>query len=117
MYLICENLYSAEFAAVSSMSSLSFIDSLPTDKHALHDIRFRIKVDNIWNVISTNHPELEPNDISKDIFLAPIVTHNISIKTTIHHRDTVSVIVAYSLNPVAVDLKGLVRLSNALTRV
>ena len=99
------------------MSSLSFIDSLPADKHALHDIRFRFKVDNIWNVISTNHPELEPNDISKDIFLAPIVTHNITIKTTIHHTDTVSVIVTCSLNPVSVDIKGLVRLSNALTRV
>jgi hypothetical protein len=36
---------------------------------------------------------------------------------TIHHTDTVSVIVGCSLNPFAADLKGLVRLSNALTRV
>ena len=35
----------------------------------------------------------------------------------IHHTDTVSVIVACSLRPVAVDVKGLVRLSNALTRI
>ena len=60
---------------------------------------------------------MEKNDISKDIFLEPIVTHDLTIKTTIHHTDTISVIVACSLNPVAVDLKGLVRLSNALTRV
>ena len=39
------------------------------------------------------------------------------LRLTIHHTDTVSVIVVCSLNPVAVDLKGLVRLSNALTRV
>ena len=26
--------------AVSSLSSVSFIDTLPEDKHALHDIRF-----------------------------------------------------------------------------
>ena len=32
-------------SSVSSLSSLSFIDSLPADKHALHDIRFRFKVD------------------------------------------------------------------------
>jgi hypothetical protein len=51
------------------------------------------------------------------ISLNPIVTHGLTIKTTIHHTDTVSVIVAYSLNPVAIDIKGLVRLSNALTRV
>jgi hypothetical protein len=102
---------------LSSVSSVSFIDNLHADKHALHDIRFRFRVDNIWTIITTTHPELEQNDISKDIFLAPIVTHDLMIKTTIHHTDTVSVIVACSLNPVAVDLKGLVRLSNALTRV
>jgi hypothetical protein len=102
---------------LSSLSSVSFIDSLPSDKHALHDIRYRFKVDSIWTVITNSHPELKPNDISKDIALDPIVTHDLTIKTTIHHTDTVSVIVACSLNPVAVDLRGLLRLSNALTRV
>ena len=109
-----------EFAVVSlvsSVSSVSFIDSLPADRHALHDIRYRFKVDNIWTVITTNHPELTPNDISKDIFLDPLTTQDLTIKTTIHHTDTISIMVACSLNPVAVDLKGLVRLSNALTHV
>ncbi len=102
---------------LSSVSSVSFIDSLPSDKHALHDIRFRFRVDNIWTVISTNHPELRSNEVSKDISLEPIVTHDLTIKTTIHHTDTVSVIVACSLHPVAVDANGVIRLSNALTRV
>jgi hypothetical protein len=104
-------------SSVSSVSLVSFIDSLPVDRHALHDLRYRFKVDNIWTAITTNHPELKPNEVSKDISLDPIVTHELTIKTTIHHTDTVSVIVACSLNPIAVDLKGLVRLSNALTRV
>jgi hypothetical protein len=104
-------------SSVSSVSSVSFIDTLPADKHTLHDIRFRFKVDNIWTTIATNHPELKPNEVSKDIILEPLVTHDLNIKTTIHHTDTVSVIVACSLNPVAADIKGLVRLSNALTRV
>jgi hypothetical protein len=94
-------------SSLSSVSSMSFIDSLPADRHAVHDIRFRFKVDNIWTVISTNHPELKPNEVSKDISLEPIVTHDLTIKTTIHHTDTVSVMVACSLNPVAVDLKGV----------
>lgn len=102
---------------LSSLSSVSFIDSLPADKHALHDIRFKFKVENIWSVITTNHPELKLNDISKDISLDPLLTYDLTIKTTIHHTDTVSVIVACSLNPVAADISGLVRLSNALTRV
>ena len=75
------------------------------------------KVDNIRTTITTNHPELAPNAKSKDISLDPLETHGLTIKTTIHHTDTVSVIVPCFLNPVAVDLKGLVRLSNALTRV
>ena len=95
---------------VYPLSSISFIDTLPADKHALHDIRFRFKVDNIWTVISTNHPELKPNEASKDISLDPLLTHDLTIKTTIHHTDTVSIIVACSLIPVAADLKGLVRL-------
>ena len=62
--------------------------------------------------MTTTYPELEQNDMSKDIFLRPLVTHDdLAIKTTIHHTDTVRVIIACSLNPVAVDLKGLVRLS------
>lgn len=95
-------------SSVSSLSSLSFIDNLQPDKHALHDIGFRFSVDNIWTTIATNHPELKPNDVSKDISLDPLLTHDLTIK---------NVIVVCSLNPVAVDLKGLVRLSNALTRV
>src|SRR5215467_12154857 len=102
---------------LSSVSSVSFIDTLPADKHALHDIRFRFRVDNIWTVISTNRPDLRPNDVSKDISLEPLETHNLTIRTTIHHTDTVSVIVGCSLNPAAADINGLVRLSNALTRV
>jgi hypothetical protein len=85
--------------------------------NALHDIRFRFKVDNIWTAIANNHPEFRPNEVSNDISLDPIVTHDLTIKITVHHTDTVSVIVACSLNPVPVDLKGLVRLCNALTRV
>ena len=101
---------------LSSVSSVSFIDNLPPGKKALHDIRFRFKVDNIWTTIS-NHSELEPNAKSKDISLEPLETHNLTIKTTIHHTDTVSIIVACSLHPVAVDANGVIRLSNALTRV
>jgi hypothetical protein len=96
---------------------VSFIDNLPPDKQALHDIRYRFKVDNIWTIISTNHPELEPNAKSKDISPEPLETHDLTIKTTIHHTDTVSVIVGCSSNPVAVDVNGVLRLSNALTRV
>lgn len=81
-------------SSLSSVSSVSFIQSLPPDKHALHGIRFRFKVDNIWAIVTTNHPELKLNDFSKDISLGPIVTHDLTIKVTVHHTETVSVIIA-----------------------
>ena len=66
---------------LSSVSSVSFIDTLPADKYALHDIRFRFKVDNIWTVITTNHPELKPNEVSKDINLDPLETRGLTVRT------------------------------------
>jgi hypothetical protein len=104
-------------SSLSSLSSVSFIDGLPADRHALHDIRFRFRVDNIWTVISTNHPELRPNEVSKDISLEPIVTHDLTIKTTIHHTDTVSVMVACSLNPVAADINSCRRETATIYRM
>jgi hypothetical protein len=61
------SLSSSYIVVVSSMSSVSFIYTLSANKHALHDIRFRFIIDNIWIVISTNHPDLRPNEVSKDI--------------------------------------------------
>jgi len=49
------------------VSSVSFIDSLPADKHVLHDMRFRFKVDNLWAGIADIHPDLKPHDYNKDI--------------------------------------------------
>jgi hypothetical protein len=110
-----------DHAVVTSMSSLSpvsFIDNLPFNKHALHNIRLKFVVEGIWSTtISANHLLLRTNDKSKDIALDPIETSGLTVRVTVHHTDTVSVMVACSLNPVAVDIKGLVRLSNALTRV
>jgi hypothetical protein len=99
------------------MSSVSFIDNLPADKHAIHDIRYRYKVIDIWSLISANHPELKPNERSKDISLSLMETDNLTIRVVIHHTDMVSVIVGCSLRPVVLDIEELIPLSIALTRV
>ena len=111
-----------DHAVVTSMSSMSsvssnFIDSLPAEQHAVHDIRFRFKVEGIWSIISAHNPEFPQNETSKDIFLNSLNTNELKVTTTVHHTDTVSVAVACSMNPVIVDCKGIIRLSNALARV
>jgi hypothetical protein len=118
VYQICAPaIWLTVVSSVSSLSSVSFIDNLPTDKHAIHDIRYRFKVNDIWSIIAANHPELKPNDRSKDISLNPIETNDLTIRVVIHHTDMVSVIVGCSLRPVILDMGGLVPLSIALTRV
>jgi Fe-S cluster biogenesis protein NfuA len=102
---------------VPPVSSVSFIDNLPSERHSVHDIRLRFKIDGIWATIRRTHPELIPNEVSKDISLIPILMYNMEAKTVVHHSDTVSVIVSCSMNPVVVDHGGLIRLSSILTSV
>jgi hypothetical protein len=110
-----------EVSPVSSLSSSNpiydLVKDLPNDGHALHDIRLKFEIEDIWYIVSTNHPEFEPNKKSKDITLNSLQISDLTITTTVHHTNTVSVIVACSERPVAVDHKGLIRLSNALTRI
>jgi hypothetical protein len=91
-----------------------FIKDLPMDKHALHDIRMRFKVNGIWSILSS---KLELHPVSKDISLQTWSFNNLIIKTTVHKTDTVSVIVCCSYRPIAVDISGIIRLTEALTRV
>ena len=104
-------------AVVPSLSSVSFIDNLPSQIHSVHDIRLRFNTEGIWSTIHRTHLELIPNEVSKDISLLPLRMYNMEAKTVIHHSDTVSVIVACSMKPAVVDHEGLIRLSNILTSV
>jgi hypothetical protein len=100
------------------MDSFSkLIDNLTTDRAALHDIRLKFKVPNIWHMLSFIHQELPVNQRSKDIFIPTWNINDLLVRVVVHKSDTISVTVACSLAPVAVDTKGIIRLSNALTRV
>jgi hypothetical protein len=102
---------------VSQLSSVSFIDNLPSQRHSVHDIRLRFNIEGIWSTVRSTHPEIIPNEVSKDISLLPIRMYDMEAKTVVHHSDTVSVIVACSMKPVVVDHEGLIHLSNLLTSV
>jgi len=54
---------------------------------------------------------------NKDITLREIDLGDHVIKTTVHNTNTVSVIVACTLNPIPIDMFGLVKLSSSLARV
>jgi hypothetical protein len=92
------------------------IQKLPPEQRALHDIHFKFQVPDIWRIINSFKKYI-PNPVSKDISLPYIITNNLKIHTIVHKTDTVTVSVACSFAPIATDTDGIIRLSNALTRV
>jgi hypothetical protein len=100
----------------SSPTICDIIMDIPPGKNALHDIHYRFKVPDIWNILYLSK-KYQPNIVSKDIIVNTLNINQLRITTTVHKSDTVTVIVACSNTPVAADIYGLMRLSNALTRV
>ena len=93
------------------------IQKLPPEQKALHDIHLKFQVPDISTILARSKKYI-PNPFSKDISLPHIITNNhLKIHTIVHRTDTVTVSVACSFAPIANDTEGLIRLSNALTRV
>ena len=92
------------------------INNLPLDKNSLHDIRLSFQVPGTWSILSSNSI-FKLNPRNKDIRLPGIYVDDLFIGVTVHRSDTVSVIVSCSYAPIAIDIAGIIRLSNSLTRV
>lgn len=92
------------------------INNLPLGKNSLHDIRLHFKDKGIWPILSSNS-DFNLNPRSKDVRLPGINIDDLFIRITVHRTDTVSVIVACSYAPIAIDIPDIIRLSNSLTRV
>lgn len=104
-------------SVISVTDLVKFIEDLPLDKRSIHDIHMKFQVPDIWKIVSLSK-KYSLDSVSKDIRLQPLITDSLKIQTTIHHTDTVSVIVGCSYAPVVIEeVSGIIRLSNALTRV
>ena len=57
------------------------------------------------------------NTRSKDILFPVWNIRDLLIRATIHKTDTVSIMIGCSLNPIALDIPGIIRLTNALSIV
>jgi hypothetical protein len=101
-------------SAADNNSIYRLIQNLPLGRNALHDIHLRFNVKDIWAVLSMT---FKIDSVSKDIRLPVCDIRDLSVKTTVHRTDTVSVVVGGSYHPIAVDFNGIIRLSNALTSV
>ena len=62
-------------------------------------------------------PAYEPDPVSKDIRLPLVIVGQLTIRVTIHKTNIITVVVVCSYAPITVDVRGIIRLSIALTRV
>ena len=99
---------------------LQTLQDIPMDKPAIHDIRLSFTFTRLWSILSSiAGPRIKNKDLSnnKDITLQDIELGDHVVKTTVHKTDTVSIIVACTVNPILIDMFGLVKLSSSLARV
>ena len=107
---------------LSSNPVYRIIKDLPLEKNSVHDIRLKFHVLNIYHVIVSQTTDsllydYTTNPISKDIYLPVWQIENLDVKVVVHKTNTVSVIVGCSYSPIAVDVAGIIRLTNALAVV
>ena len=115
---------------VSVSTSPSFISSnplyrilkdLPLDQSSVHDIHLRFVSPQIYAIIYSSNSKRSfgsnytINSRSKDILLPAWKIRDLLVKATIHRTDTVSIMIGCSLNPVTLDINGIIRLTNALS--
>lgn len=114
---------SESHSPVSSHPLYRIIRDLPLDKSSVHDIRLRFVSPQIYANTSTlisNKAlgyDYTVNSKSHDIILPVWKIRDLLIKVTVHRTDTVSVVIGCSLNPVVLDINGIIRLTNALSVV
>ena len=70
----------------------------------------------LWHLLS-RIPSQHIDAISKDIHVIKEEINQLDFKVTVHRTDTVSVVIGCSFSPVALDIAGVIRLSNALTLI
>lgn len=120
---------SASVSPVSASSSLSSnpvyrsIKDLPLDKRSVHDLHLRFVSPQIYATINSSISDKSPgldctvNSKSLDILLPVWKIRDLLVKVRIHRTDTVSIVIGCSLNPITLDVSGIIRLTNTLSIV
>jgi hypothetical protein len=101
---------------IKSTPIYRWLKQRPIQKQALHDIRLTFKAVGIWDAFSTIYAD-KINRANKDIQLPTTTFFDyLDVIVTIHHTDSVSVAIACSFRPIAIDVKDMLQLFEALTR-
>ncbi len=113
----------SEPASISSNPLHRILKDLPLDKSSVHDIHLRFASPQIYAIIYSSISKRRfgsnytINSRSKDILLPAWKIRDLLVKATVHRTDTVSIMIGCSLNPVTLDINGIIKLTNALSIV
>jgi len=84
------------------------------DKEAIHNIRLRFEVPNIFCRCLCTLQYFDQDETSRDFRLPYWNIDGSQVQVRIHKTDTISVIIGCSLNPIPLDHNGLIRLYKIL---
>ena len=92
------------------------LQDLPFDKQSIHDIRLKFRLSGFWKICSVN-PDFHKNARSQDLAIPTWSKNSTMIRTIIHKTDTVSVTIGCSLEPIPLEINGIIRFFNLLVRI
>jgi len=92
------------------------LQNLPFEKQSIHDIHLKFKVPNIWEIFSVNS-NFPMRKRSKDIALPSWIRNNAIVRAVVHKSDVVSVVIGCSLQPIPLDVTGIIRFFTLLAVV
>jgi hypothetical protein len=96
----------------------NIIKDIVFGKTMLHDIHLSFKVDGLWNYLSNvEYYKMRTNPKKTISFGYYAIERYLSIRVFVQDTDTVNVTVGCSKNPIVYDCDGIIRLSDALTRI
>jgi hypothetical protein len=92
------------------------LENLPLERQSIHDIHLRFKGPEIWKRLSIN-PAFHINKRNQDISIPSWSKNGTIVRIIIHRTDVVTVIIGCSLQPIPLDVNGIIRLFNLLVRI
>jgi hypothetical protein len=106
------------YKAIRKHPIYTIIKDVVFGKNRLHDIHLSFKSEGLWKYLSNIEYYKKRTNSKKAISFGyyPIERY-LSIQVIVQHTNTLNVIVKCSNNPIICDFDGIIRLSDALTRI
>ena len=106
------------YKAIRKHPLYNMIKDIVFGKKRLHDIHLSFNSEGLWKYLSDiDYYKKRTNSKKAIAFGYYPIERYLSIQVIVQHTDTVNVIVRCSNNPIICDYDGIMRLSDALTRI